>query len=493
MITLRPYQEKIIEDIRQSFAAGHKRVIMCAPTGAGKTVMFTYMAGRALAKNKGALVPSQSVLIVTDRVELLRETGGVFDSFGLSPEIISAEKRVIDTSATCHVGMVETIHRRQKQLAEMIASKTLIVFDEAHKTAFNKLFPLISDHAYVIGATATPYRDGNQPALDEFYTEILQPVDTPDLVRIGMLADARTFGVRVDLSGVKTKAGDYDAEALAQRYAENKVYCGVVENWLKICPSKKTLCFSPTIEASKRLVEEYRAHEVDARHIDCYMGHEERRHLIDWFRRTDGAVLSNVGILTTGFNVPDIGCVVLYRATKSLPLFLQMVGRGSRTTDSKRDFYLLDFGNNVKTHGLWESERVWSLTKKKKRVVDRGEKTKTCEVCEAENASEAKECKECGTPFPISEAEAHAIEFAWLSELPKSEIVRNPDKFTIRQRVELARAGKVHKFFWLHKFTPDDLDDALKYCELLGYKKGFAWHNRERFKCFSGLASRAAD
>ena len=161
-------------------------------------------------------------MVVTDRIELMKQAGGAFERVGLNPELIKAGSNP-DLTLPCHVAMVETLSRRAERYATFLASRTMVIFDEAHKCPFDKLFPFLSPSCFVIGATATPYRSGNQPALDEFYTGIVQEVDTPHLVEQGFLAECDTYGVDIDLKGVKKVAGEYDPAQLAQRYEERKV------------------------------------------------------------------------------------------------------------------------------------------------------------------------------------------------------------------------------------------------------------------------------
>ena len=234
-----------------------------------------------------------------------------------------------------------------------------------------------------------------------YYDDIVHIIDTPELIELKKLSKCTTYGVPVNLKGIKTKKGDYDEKSMADKFSEIKLFHGVIENYTNICPNKKTLVFASSLESSQELVNEMLNVGLNARHVDCYMNNREE--VIEWFKNTDGAILSNYGILTTGFDEPTIECVILYRATKSLPLFLQMVGRGSRITKTKNDFTLLDFGNNVKTHGFWEQERVWDLKKKEKKE---GEAPiKECPVCYYVLYASIMECPECGHSFEKSQKE----------------------------------------------------------------------------------------
>lgn len=479
MIELRPYQTDTIRALRQSMAGGNRKVVLCAPTGAGKTVMFTHMVSEHLKRGG-------RVLVITDRKELMSQAGGAFERIGLNPELIKAGSNP-DLTLPCHVAMVETLSRRAERYATFLASRTMVIFDEAHKCAHDKLFPFLSPACFVIGATATPYRSGNQPALDEFYTDIIQDVDTPHLVEQGFLSNADTYGVDIDLKGIKKVAGEYDPAQLAQRYEERRVYDGVIQNYNRICPNTKALAFCSNIPSAVSLTTQLANAGLPARCLDSTMSDEDRRDKLAWLRSTPNAILVSVGILTTGFDEPTIETIILYRATTSLPLFLQMVGRGSRVTETKRRFTILDFGNNVKTHNYWEAERVWSLEKKPNKKQDVAP-VKTCPRCQALVPVGATVCKYCNHSFKRGSEEKYALEFAHLVLLPKPKMLRTANGMTLAQKARLCKTKGIDgkpliKWAWvLHNLT--DIGEAREFIKLMGFKRGWEFHNKSRYKVF---------
>lgn len=478
-IQLRPYQSNLTQSLRERMRSGHRKLILCAPTGGGKTVMFTHMVSEHVKRGGRALV-------VTDRVELMKQAGGAFSKVGLNPELIKAGSNP-DLTLHCHVAMIETLSRRAERYATFIASRTMIIFDEAHKCPFDKLFPFINPNCFVIGATATPYRSGNQPALDEFYTDIVQDVDTPQLVELGFLSEADTYGVEIDLSGVKKVAGEYDPAQLAQRYEERKVYAGVIDNYNRICPNTKALAFCSNIDSAVSLTKQLVSAGLPARCLDSTMSEVDRKEKLEWLRETYNAILVSVGILTTGFDEPTIQTIILYRATTSLPLFLQMVGRGSRVTDTKRRFTILDFGNNVKTHNFWEAERVWSLEKKPKRKKDVAP-VKECPKCHAMLPAPTMKCKYCDHVFKRTEEEKQQAEFAHLQLLEKPKLLRAANGMTLAEKARLCKTKGVDgkpmiKWAWvIHNLK--DVSEAREFVQLMGFKKGWEKFNKERFKVF---------
>jgi len=434
-LNLYEYQEKYIAKIREVFQE-KKHIILCATTGAGKTVMFSFMTLNAFDKGK-------KILILTDRKELFTQTAKTLEKFGLNPSLINPKNKKIE--GNLHVGMMQTLKRRLHLLEDFIKDLDIIIIDEAHKTIFDEVFKYVSEKTFVVGATATPYRDGKQDSLELYYNDIVHIIDTPELIELKKLSKCTTYGVPVNLKGIKTKNGDYDEKSMSDKFSEIKLFHGVIENYKNICNGKKTLVFASSLESSIELVDEMVNNGLNARHVDCYMNN--RSDVIEWFKNTDGAILSNYGILTTGFDEPTIECVILYRATKSLPLFLQMVGRGSRKTETKKDFTLLDFGNNVKTHGFWEQERNWDLKKKEKKE---GEAPiKECPECNYLVYASIMECPECGHLFEKSEKEKEDDIFIKLEKLSPSEM---------------------------------SFKELIIYAKNKGYKDGWIWHQLKTFK-----------
>lgn len=467
MIQLYDYQEQYISKIKNHFANGKKKIILCSATGSGKTVMFSYMTKQAFEKDK-------RILILTDRKELFSQSSGALVQMGLKCNEIKPNKKV-DFSHSLYVGMIQTVTRRIKNIEyqELIKSLDLIILDEAHKSIFDPIFEYISDKTFVIGATATPHREGKQQSLEKFYDEIVQVIDTPDLIIKNKLSPCKTYGVKVDLSGIKTKSGDYDEKSMADKFSEIKLFHGVYDNYIRICNGKKAIVFAPNVESSRELVEDWKESGLPIEHVDCYMTDLERKEKIEWFKNTDGAILCNYGILTTGFDVPNIEVVILYRATKSLPLFLQMVGRGSRISPGKNEFILLDFGNNVKTHNYWEYPRKWSLKKKEKK--QGAAPIKECPSCSFLLHAPIMVCPECGHEFEKSEKEKEEQIFAELVLMSGVDIKKLAQKSSIKELIQI-QIAKGYKKSWIYHYLKT-ADDFIQYGKLMSYN--YQWATRQ--------------
>lgn len=464
---LRPYQISLIQSLRDELLSGKNRLIAQLATGGGKTFTFCSIIKSALSKRS-------RVLILTDRIELLSQAGGSLESFGLYPMNIEAGQYP-DLEYDLHVAMVETLNRRVDQLdyIRYLDRLDLVIIDECHIRNFTKIFDHIRPETTVLGFTATPVRQGRKQHLSLEYQKIVEGVSIGELIQDGYLSKPHYFGVKTDLSSIGSKMGDYDQQQVAEMFTEQKLYIGVVENYEKLTPGKKAIVFSSNIQNSIEVAEEFELHGYPVKHLDSTFSKSEREDVLKWFADSPDGILCNVGILTRGFDQPDIEVVILYRATKSLPLVLQMIGRGSRTTTTKKDFYILDFGNNIQEHGFWHIDRPWTLAMpKKKKSKEEAPPVKECPKCSAILPASTRICTECGYEF---QATAEEKEFAELVEMTYKDIQEEIDKGVSFERLEQVATVKGFKKGWMfHQLqTEQDLRDFAKY---KGYKPGWVAH-----------------
>lgn len=476
MIKLRPYQEKAIHETRRMILAGKKKFVFCSPTGSGKTYTFSFIVKSAIDKGK-------RVLILTHRIELLTQAGGSLANLGLNPVKIEAGKKIGYFSKNLYTAMIETINRRMNKLEyiNFVQSLDLIIIDECHFGNFDKFFAQISPNTVVIGFTATPHREKNQIALDKFYEGLVEVISIPELIEQGYLSTPKHYGVKLDLSSVAKRGNDYDSESLGNFMNETKVYEGVIQNYKTICPDTKSIAFCPNVKSSEKLRDELIEADLNARHLDATMSKKDRVKILEWFKNTSDAILCNVGILTTGFDEPTIETVILYSATKSLPLYLQMVGRGSRVIPNvKGSFNILDFGNNYIEHDFWDAEREWSLKKKKKKK-EGAPPMKECKECGALLYASVMQCPHCDYIFPKPERTEEEREVAYLQLLTKRQRMEKAEKASLEEKARMAKAKLISPYWVLHKLN--SREEAVEFIELMGYKKGWVYMNKDRFKC----------
>jgi superfamily II DNA or RNA helicase len=148
MIHLRNYQQKTIDALRTAIKNGNTKLIMCAPTGSGKTVMFSFMLKSAIERGKKCMV-------LTHRTELLSQAGGILSNLGCELVNLDAKLKVLP-DANLYVAMTQTLARRinKPEYQSLLSKIDLIIIDESHLQSFNSL--LDHTNGIVIGATATP-------------------------------------------------------------------------------------------------------------------------------------------------------------------------------------------------------------------------------------------------------------------------------------------------------------------------------------------------
>lgn len=480
---LRPYQKETVKGIKKSFAKGNKRVVMCLPTGGGKTVVFSHMASEAQKRGK-------KVLVLSHRTSLLTQAGSTFEAFGIRAESITADKKEINFDFRVFVSMIETLCRRLKkqEYKDLLDSIDLLIIDEAHHGSFDKIFKYLSPKTYVIAVTATPVRD-TKVKLKEFYSDIVQDIDTPELVQRGMLVKCLEYGIKADLSKAKSKGGDFDNDSVADIFEKTKLYKGVISNYKRVCDNSKAILFASNIKSAEQITEELSKEGYKARII--HSNSQDKEEVLEWFKTAKTGILVNVNILTAGFDCPDIETIILYRATKSVSLYLQMVGRGSRLYKGKDHFKVLDFGGNVQRHGSWCINRKWSLEEEKKKKSDAlgMELTKDCPKCEAIVRVSAKVCTgkrfdpitfeliDCGYIFnkpTVTEEEEKELEL--LVDVSEYNVKNYYKKgsLSLGMLAILVRAKKIgNRSAIMLVYNKEGRTGAQNLCDLLGYKKGF--------------------
>lgn len=456
---LRPYQKESIAELSKGFANKHKRQILALTTGAGKTVVFSQMVKQAAEKGT-------NTMIFTDRVELFAQTFKTLECKGIKAQIINAKTKHIDNNALITIAMIETIKRRKHDL-----KPKLIIIDEAHRGNFTKLFDIFPD-AYVIGATATPI--GTH--IPKYYTNIVQTIDTPDLIQQGFLSSYIGYQMQDDFSDLKIKGSDYSEESLFNHYHQRKQYDGVIEQYIKHVNGKKTIVFNVNIAHTEAMTQEFNNAGIESYCVTSKTPPAERERILRAFTLGMFPVLNNCGILTTGYDEPSIECVIMNRKTLSLPLWLQCCGRGSRIYPNKKNFIVLDFGMNHSVHGMWDEPRQWTLKEKKKKK--QAAPTKDCPECDALNYASARFCKACNYEFEIKNG-TELQQGVMVQMIPTKLLGKKISQLSLEELKEL-QIRKKYKASFIWRVVRNRGRIAVKsYAELMGYSEGWVYRQLE--------------
>jgi len=193
-----------------------------------------------------------------------------------------------------------------------------------------------------------------------------------------------------DLSGVRVMStGDYNTDELSQKM--DPLVGDVIEHWLKHAQRRRTVCFAVDVKHSVHLTDEFHKSGVRAEHLDGNTPQAERDAILARLESGETEVVSNVGVLTEGFDCCDIGCIDLARPTQSLGLFRQMIGRGLRASPGKADVVILDHSGGVRRHGRPDDHIEWTLDSNRKAT----NPTHEARIAKA-GSDPFCECKACG-------------------------------------------------------------------------------------------------
>lgn len=277
----------------------------------------------------------------------------------------------------------------------------------------------------------------------------------------------------MQLSSMKVVAGDYDEGELAKFMMGEQVMAGLVSSKQKYAPGEKTICFAVNIPHSKAIVEKYKQAGIKAAHVDGSFSSYERKRVFKSFEHGDVEVLVNVGIATYGYDNPAITCVQLARPTKSLALYLQMVGRGARPytfeDGTKKQYYtLLDHANCRIEHGAPNADRKWSLKGKAK-----GKKKDTKE--EKKIKLIFGDGKEKVVPIREIPQDIEGITLVDMSDAELDQMKRQQTFDKINQRRMQQNYQPMWAFFQFVQKEPDYTLEDLEYIQKrLNFKYGWA-------------------
>lgn len=401
---LRPYQEAAISRYEELTTAGVAAPLLVAPTGSGKTVIMAAIVARN---------PDQRFLIMVPRRELVDQTARKLHDVEVDHGIILAGDNRLNLYSRVQVAGRDTLiarllHRQKYVLPPF----DRIIIDEAHigiSERFRQLMALWPA-AQRIGFTATPCRSDGK-ALGVMYDELIEVSNVAELTAQGFLVPARYFSVsEPDLKKVRTTAGDYNQGDLDKVMNRSELVGDIVEHWLKHAADRRTVVFATSIAHSVALAKEFLEHGVASEHVDAMTPQDGRQAIFERFKNGITQVLTNCTLASIGFDLPELDCVVFARPTKSLGLYLQMLGRGLRPAHGKSDCLVLDHAGNVHRHGPATDDRYWTLHGRyaldEQRTKEAKEKKKsagvvsiTCPICKCVFEG-SRQCPSCGFWFP---------------------------------------------------------------------------------------------
>ncbi|WP_248722915.1 DEAD/DEAH box helicase [Seonamhaeicola sp. ML3] len=353
---LYSYQKGAIDKIFKSFDESRPdyHLLYQLPTGGGKTVIFSEIVRQYLKTHK------KKVLVMTHRIELCKQTSNMLTEFGVINKVVDSKADLSDQSEySCFVAMVETLNNRLHDDKLDISDIGLVIIDEAHYNSFTKLFKFFSQ-SFILGVTATPLSSSIELPMTDNYDELIVGESIESLIDNGFLARAEMFSYNVGLTSLVVGAnGDYTVKSSEDLYTDDNMLTKLLRAYEERSKGKKTLIFNNGINTSLHVYDTFRRAGYPIAHLDNTHSKKERAYILKWFKETPDAILTSVSILTTGFDEPTVESIILNRATKSLTLYYQMIGRGSRVLEDKKTFQVIDLGNNFHRFGPWGDNLDW--------------------------------------------------------------------------------------------------------------------------------------
>lgn len=457
---LRPYQIQVINDLKAKVREGHRRIVIMAGTGSGKTVISGQIC--ADAEKLGS-----RLLFLVHLDVLVGQTYAKMQDFGLHCGFIKAGWPE-DPQAPIQIASVQTMAKRdwwQTWPAD------LIFYDEGHTTVFSQVGQQVLQethpNAVHIAMTATPYRLGGEQLGDYFETFVAAPVPT-ELQRMGFLASMQYYGLptedQLDLGTVQLVAGDYDEKQLKNACDRPELIQRIVEEWQRLVPGKRTIAFCVDIEHAHHVAEAFNAVGIPAAAVVGSTPPKQRQQLYQDLAEERLLMLSSCNVISIGFDVPAVEVGLLLRPTLSLALHYQQIGRVMRISPQtgKTHGIILDQSGNLQRLGFPEDVQRYELptgeSAQKRSPLEDRPVGKQCPQCQRTVATVQMKCPGCG--------------FDWAAERPlyTHDLIQLMSREQLRQIEDQPTRYRIFQAF-----------------RQRGYQRGYApdLAKQEFFDCFN--------
>lgn len=389
MINLYPHQKKLVSQVREAMLC-YKHVIAYAPCAFGKSFTFCDIAKRTLERGK-------RVMIITHRIVLLSQNAESMKTYGVEDFcILNDHSKDVEFTSNAYIVSTQTIQSRLKQqrYVDLVKSMDLVIIDEAHLEYFNHLFESgLLDDTYVIGFTGSPRRMGNGRQLGLDYDTIVGDTTVQYLIDINKLTKCRYFTVPFSDIGIKKdSSGDYQQKSSYQKFDNPEMYGGCVENYMIHGDNKQFICFCTSIAHTIKTCVEFNIRgfktlfcvssitepkKPESSSGAIYEQYKDRletwnlfKKYEEYFVKPKDAVeaykkgargICCINILSIGFDYKPLPVLIINKATTSLPLYIQLIGRVQRPYKDKTEARVLDLGGNVDRFGEIEKPIEFSL------------------------------------------------------------------------------------------------------------------------------------
>ena len=357
-IQLRPYQREAVAAIEHALARGIRRQVIAMPTGTGKTLVFSECIHRRHGR----------ALIVAHRDELIHQAAEKYRQVDPTADVGIVKADQDEHHAEVVVASVQTLARENRR-ERLTPDFTTVVIDEAQHAVADSYVRVLEhvrafedDGPLVLGVSATPER-GDGMGLDDIFEAVTYERSLLEMIEAGYLVDLRAIQVRVqaDLNSVHVRRGDLAADELSDVLTEANAPTQVAQAYREHASDRTGLVFTPSVQLAHETALALNDVGIIAAAIDGRTETETRREILT--RLSTGAVqvVVNCNVLTEGFDEPSVEALVVARPTRSQPLYIQMIGRGTRLHPGKSDCLVLDLVGATDRHDLQTTTSLFGL------------------------------------------------------------------------------------------------------------------------------------
>lgn len=449
MIELRNYQSAAVESLFNYWETNTGNPLISAPMGSGKSIIIAAFIREALR-----LYPETRIIVLSHVAKILtQDFTALHKLWSEAPVgIYSAGLKKRQMQSQILFAGIQSIFKKGYENRHT----DLVIIDEAHllspndETRYRTFLKALKDNNPYLkcaGFSGTPYRIDSgwlHKGENALFTDICYDINILDLIKQGYLVEpiSKASEIKIDLSKIHTRGGEFISSELQAAMDKESITKAAVREIIEFGKDRKLwVIFSSGLSHSKHICEELRSNGITCESIDGNTPEHERTLLFQKAQTENIKCLVNYGTMTTGVDIPEIDMIALLRKTKSTSLYLQMVGRGLRLSDGKKDCAILDFCGNCEYHGVIDNVII------RDKNSEEGEApAKECPQCHSIIAAGYRICPDCGFLFPPPKIKVEAK--AKKAPLLTTQVEKY-DEWTAVQNV----AYSIHKKFG----SPDSL------------------------------------
>ncbi|OHD25748.1 MAG: hypothetical protein A2Y34_05475 [Spirochaetes bacterium GWC1_27_15] len=385
---LRPYQIESVEAVKD--LQPNYNGILSLGTGTGKTVIMSAIANETIGR---VLIVVQSSELRDQTKEKLLNTNSELDVGCVQASLDQVSSKVVIATRQSLTHSKSTRLERMSEHGDF----ELVFFDECHSAVgqIKKIVDKLNPNIKVIGLTATPFNDDMTKV---FHGKIYEK-QILEMIKNNYLCEPKAIYVHsdVDLSNVKTIAGEFNQRQLEDAVNTDNRNDIIVDAYLKYANNRKsTIVFATGIAHARDICQKFKDKDIVCDYVDSTIEDKQRELVINNFKSGKLPVIVNVGVLTTGFDYEPTDCIIMSRPTKSKILYTQIIGRGLRTYEGKENCLVIDVVDIVRKHDLMTMTDIFGVDIKDNETlteaIEREEKNKEDKL-KREELAKQKEIK----------------------------------------------------------------------------------------------------